>query len=150
MIGVEIKELQTINLVIYRPPDTKRNEFKVIIDAIKRIINENDNQKYTIILSGDFNFRFVEWNRNQSGGCSYSYKQGTSKEEKEQFLDLMEVCEDQCLVQIIEEPTRGENTLDLIFTNEVSLIKDIEVNKSNKSDHGRVEISTNFIKDENM
>merc|ERR1711888_315934 len=64
--------------------------------------------------------------------------------------DLMEVCDDQCLVQIIEEPTRGENTLDLIFTNEISLIKDIEVNKSNKSDHCRVEISTNFIiKEEN-
>merc|ERR1711984_48847 len=79
------------------------------------------------------------------------YKQGTSKEEKDQFLDLMEVCDDQCLVQIIEEPTRGENTLDLIFTNEVSLINDIEVNKSNKSDHCRVETSTNFIiKEENM
>merc|ERR1711984_37012 len=79
------------------------------------------------------------------------YKQGTSKEEKDQFLDLMEVCDDQCLVQIIEEPTRGENTLDLIFTNEVSLIKDIEVNKSNKSDHIRVEITTIFIiKEKNM
>ena len=151
MIGVEIKELQTINLVVYRPPDTKRAEFKVIIDALKSILNEMDNQKYTIILSGDFNFRFVEWNRNQSGACSHRYKQGTSKEEKDQFLDLMEVCDDQCLVQIIEEPTRGENTLDLIFTNEVSLINDIEVNKSNKSDHCRVEISTNFIiKEENM
>merc|ERR1712030_179462 len=135
----------------YRTWDTKRNEFKVIIDSLKSILNENDNQNYTIILSGDFNFRFVEWNRNQSGACSYRYKQGTSKEEKDQFLDLMEVCDDQYLVQIIEEPTRGENTLDLIFTNEVSLIKDIEVNKSNKSDHSRVEISTNFIiKEENM
>ena len=150
MIGVEIKELQTINLVVYRPPDTKRNEFKVIIDSLKSILNENDNQKYTIILSGDFNFRFVEWNRNQSRACSYRYKQGTSKDEKDQFLDLIKVCDDHCLVQIIEEPTRGENTLDLIFTNEVSLINDIEVNKSNKSDHCRVEISTNFIlKEEN-
>merc|ERR1712121_165403 len=79
------------------------------------------------------------------------YEQETRREEKYQFLDLMEVCDDQCLVQIIEEPTRGKNTLDLIFTNEVSLIKDIEVNKSNKSDHSTVEISTNFIiKEENM
>ena len=34
MIGVEIKELQTINLV-YRPPDTKRKEFKVILQSLK-------------------------------------------------------------------------------------------------------------------
>ena len=131
MIGVEIKELQTINLVVYRSPDTKRDEFKVILESLKNILNKIDNQNNTIILSGDFNFRFVEWNRNQSRACSYRYKQGTSKEEKDQFLDLMEVCDDQCLVQIIEEPTRGENTLDLIFSNEVSLINDIEVNKSN-------------------
>jgi len=37
MIGVEIKELQTINLVVYRPPDTKRDEIKVII-LIKKFI----------------------------------------------------------------------------------------------------------------
>ena len=53
MIGVEIKELQTINLVVYRPPDTKRDEFKVIIDSLKSILNEMDNQNYTIIVSGD-------------------------------------------------------------------------------------------------
>ena len=110
-----------------------------------------DNQNSTIILSGDFIFRFVEWNRNQSIACSYRYKQGSSKEEKDQFLDLIKVCDNHCLVQIIEELTRGENTLDLIFSNEVSLINDIDVNKSNKSDHCRVEISTNFIiKEENM
>ena len=43
MIGVEIKELQTINLVVYRPPDTKRDKFKVILDSLNKILNEIDN-----------------------------------------------------------------------------------------------------------
>ena len=48
------------------------------------------------------------------------------------------------LVQAIEEPTRGKNTLDLIYTNEISMIIQVEVMKSNLSDHDRVEITTNI------
>ena len=53
MIGIEIKELQTINLVVYRPPDTKRKEFKDILESLKNLLNKIDNQNNTIILSGD-------------------------------------------------------------------------------------------------
>ena len=48
------------------------------------------------------------------------------------------------MLQTIEEPTRIENTLDLMFTNEISLITMIEVNNSNHSDHNKVEVSTNY------
>merc|ERR1712105_412908 len=44
----------------------------------------------------------------------------------------------------IEEPTRKENTLDLMFTNEVSLVTMVEVTKSSYSDHGIIEMSTNY------
>merc|ERR1712215_233916 len=47
------------------------------------------------------------------------------------------------LVQIIEEPTRGENTLDLIYTNETSMIIQVENIKSTLSDHDRIEVTTN-------
>jgi len=30
------------------------------------------------------------------------------------------------MLQVIEEPTRNENTLDLLFTNEVSIITEVE------------------------
>ncbi|CAL4061309.1 unnamed protein product, partial [Meganyctiphanes norvegica] len=48
------------------------------------------------------------------------------------------------LIQIIEEPTREKNTLDLIYTNEVSMITQVEVMKSNMSDHDRIELTTNI------
>ena len=48
-------------------------------------------------------------------------------------------------MQIIDEPTRGENTLDLFFTNETSLVTDVDVNKSTKSDHSRIELSTRYV-----
>jgi len=39
------------------------------------------------------------------------------------------------LVQIIEEPTREKNTLGLVYTNEVSMITQVEIIKSEMSDH---------------
>jgi len=60
------------------------------------------------------------------------------------ILKTNEICDEQCMLQIIEEETRGKNTLDLIYTNEIGLVTDIVVNKSAISDHHIIEISTNY------
>ena len=49
------------------------------------------------------------------------------------------------MLQVIEEPTRKENTLDLMFTNEPNVVTEVEVNKKWISDHSRLEVSTNYI-----
>ena len=67
------------------------------------------------------------------------------KDEKDQFLELLMLCNEHCLIQISDEPTRGENTLDLFFTNETNLITDADINKSTKSDHSKIELSTKYI-----
>ena len=59
----------------------------------------------------------------------------------------MDLCSTKCMLQTIEEPTRGKNTLELFFTNEASLITSIGVYKSALSDHDLVEISTNYTVD---
>ena len=48
------------------------------------------------------------------------------------------------MLQMVEEPTRKENTLDLMFTNEANLVTAVEVNKSSYSDHNIIEMSTNY------
>ena len=48
------------------------------------------------------------------------------------------------LIQVVDEPTREENTLDLIYTNETSMIMNVESIKSSLSDHDRIEITTNI------
>ena len=148
MIGIEIKDIQTTNFVVYRPPNTKREEFKVILETLRNVWKKIGSHNNTIIMTGDFNFGFIEWTNNSSGACSYKFKKETSKDEKEQFMDLMALCDEYCLLQIIEDPTRGENTLDLFFTNEVSLINNIEIYASSKSDHSKIEISTGYIIDQ--
>merc|ERR1712090_109072 len=90
-----------------------------------------------------------------SGGCTWRYKTETktnrTNEVKMQFERLMKICDGKCMLQIIEDETRGKNTLDLIYTNEVGLVTDIDVNESAISDHNRIEISPNYkIKEEKI
>ena len=150
MVAIQIPEIQTINIVVYRPPKTKLQEFEIILNKIQEIFSNLDKPDPTIILSGDFNFPFVKWKRMTNNSCSWEYISNTNAtiDEKQQFEKLMEICNNQCMLQTIEEPTREENTLDLIFTNEVSLITMFEINKTKLSDHNMIEITTNYIIDE--
>merc|ERR1712002_845858 len=158
MVAINIPELQTINIVVYRPPDTIKIVFDKILDEIEKICRNTPKPEPTLILSGDFNFPFVKWNRMPSGACTWKYKTekketkpNISNDTRMQFVRLMEICDENCMLQVVEEETRGRNTLDLIYTNEVSLVTDIDVNESDISDHHRIEISTNYkIKEEKI
>ena len=66
-----------------------------------------------------------------------------TRDERDQFTKLIELTDKYNLVQAIEEPTRERNTLDLVFTNDISMFTHIEVTKSNLSDHNQIEITTN-------
>merc|ERR1712002_988155 len=138
MVAINIPELQTINRVVYRPPETKKSVFDKILNEIEKIFRNTQKPEPTIILSGDFNFPFVKWNRMTSGACTWRCEKITNiSNVRMQFIKLMKICDEQCMLQIIEEETRGKNTLDLIYTNETGLILDIDVNKSAISNHSR-------------
>ena len=120
--------------------------FTAIMNKINRILSEMETPEPTVILTGDFNFPFIEWKRSKVGACSWSMKQGTygTEDEKSQFHKMMEVMDKYHLVQAIEEPTRKENTLDLIFTNGIEIFKQVEVNRTIMSDHNLIEITTDI------
>ncbi|CAL4086617.1 unnamed protein product [Meganyctiphanes norvegica] len=149
MIAVHIEKLNIINIVVYRPPDAKANHFMKILDKIRDILSETRVPEPTVIMTGDFNFSFIEWIREENGGCRWEEKlrSGATSEGRKQFDKLNEEMDRFSLVQIIEEPTRKKNTLDLIFTNEVSMFTEIEISKSNLSDHDLIELSTNIKTD---
>jgi len=152
MIALSIPDMQTINIVVYRPPGTELKVFEVILKKIEENFQNLQKPDPTIILSGDLNFPFVKWNRQPEGGCDWKYKANTNatRNEKIQFEKLMEICNEKCMLQIIEEGTRNENTLDLMFTNEVRLITNVDVNTTSISDHKRIEVSTNFLLNDNQ
>ena len=146
VVAVEMPDVQTLNIVVYRPPGTKSHEFNPILDEIQNLFQNLEKPEPTIILSGDLNFPFVKWKRLPDNSCSWEYKSHTNAttDEKQQFEKLLEICNNQFMLQMIEEPTREENTLDLMFTNEINLVTQIEVTKSSYSDHNMIEMSTNY------
>ena len=82
--------------------------------------------------------------KKKSSTVAISVSRHSVKIEKGQLKKLLSICNNQFMLQTIEEPTRIENTLDLMFTNEISLIKMIEVNNSNHFSHNKVEVITNY------
>merc|ERR1711915_846215 len=100
-----------------------------------------------VIITGDFIFPFIEWSRNKEGACSWkkkSYPHGTLDEQK-QFNKMMEIMNKYHLVQTLEEKKRKDNTLDLVFTNNLDLIIQIDVTSIIMSDHDIIEIDTNIV-----
>ena len=98
----------------------------------KKIFQNMKKPEPTVLISGDFNFPFVIWKRMSSGGCAWNIKpkSNATQDEKMQFERLNNICEEQNMVQIIEEPTMERNTLVLIYTNEIKGSSSIRVAES--------------------
>merc|ERR1739845_212228 len=130
--------------VIYRPPDTCYNDFVNVMKKIEKLLSDMGTPEPSVIITGDFNFPFIEWSRNKEGACSWkkkSYPHGT-RDEQNQFNKMMEIMNKHHLVQTVEEKTRKDNTLDLVFTNNLDLITQIDVTNTIMSDHDIIENET--------
>merc|ERR1712240_149006 len=65
-------------------------------------------------------------------------------DEQKQFNKMMETMNKYHLVQTVEEKTRKDNILDLMFTNNLDLITQIDVTGAIMSDQD-IEIATNMV-----
>ena len=153
MMAINISTINTINIVIYRPPHTKSEDFCIILDKVEEMFSGMKNPNPNIILTGDFNFPFIRWKSNSLdsfNGCmsEYDVNTNTAADEKSQFERLIKLADQYNLIQTIEGPTREENgkssTLDLIYTNDIGNFREIGIYKSSMSDHHSIEITTGY------
>ena len=147
MVAIHIERINTINIVVYRPPDTKLKHFEDMMEKIENLLSKMNKPEPTVIITGDFNFPFIEWKRNELGACTPEKKPvtGVREDDRKQYEKMMEVMDKYHMVQSIEETTRKDkNTLDLIFTNQIDMIMKVEVTKTVLSDHDQIEITTNI------
>ena len=85
----------------------------------------------TVVVSGDFNLPFVDWNTD-----SIFPGRNVLASERSAAESVFRLMDDLFLEQIVDEPTRaGKNILDLVFVNSGDLIHDIRVTKTMLSDH---------------
>ena len=77
---------------------------------------------------GDFNFPDICWNYNTA-----------DREQSQRFLQCVG---DNFLTQLVREPTRGSNILDLLFVNREGLVGDVKVGGCwGQSDHEMLDFS---------
>ena len=134
---IKIKNFETLVICIYRPLDTNLEQFKETLETVQETIDEvsnNDSRCKFVLQFGDYNFPFVKWPSGTINENNMKNKdKSDAKKQAELFLDY---CQENFLVQYCLTPTRGKNILDLILTNNLSLIKNYTTIVNRKfSDH---------------
>ena len=117
-LWVDIKEgsHSVILGLVYRPPSASQE----INSSLWQEIDRASRYRQTCVI-GDFNFRNIDWNLM------------VGNRESEEFLKVLQ---DNFLKQLVTEPTRGNNILDLILTNREEIINQVDVGgKLANSDH---------------
>ena len=97
----------------YRPPSTDGTYLEKLDDSMAQLSNTNSN----VWLAGDFYLPHIDWQTDSI----------TSKCQNRQIHDqLLDIANSRSLSQVVTKSTRGENTLDLFFTNNDSLVNRVE------------------------
>ena len=73
-VGVYVKQFKLTIFNIYRPPDNDMSEklFIKCLENIQEYINNNSMTTKDIVLCGDFNFGFIDWESNDFDGRDVS------------------------------------------------------------------------------
>ena len=130
VLGVTLNKLEKklYLYLVYRPP---HQCLEKDIDLYRNLSNIIKNK--LCIVTGDFN-------------CPINWSDRTSDAQGKRLLDFTN---EEYLTQWVDEPTRGNNILDLVFTSEDNLISKLKVGeKLGKSDHSivRFNIDISFTK----
>lgn len=133
MLGVVLKNLkkELYLYLVYRPPHQTVEKDESLYSDLSAIVKDR-----FCIITGDFNCPKINW------------KERTADVEGKR---LLEFASEELLTQWVDEGTRGNNILDLVFSSEDDLISNLRVGeKLDKSDHSMIkfEIETKFSKKE--
>ena len=135
MVCCYLEASHTIVATIYRPPDSDPLSFSSLLSCLQQKIDKiSDNRRMPdLYILGDFNFPEIDW-KMPSSSSSLS----TSASELFDFMDKNQ------LSQTVTKPTRGNNTLDLIFTNVSRYIAEVSASPTILSDHSLVKALLGF------
>ena len=119
---IELDDDSRANVIVgvcYKSPIVSEHELKEMFSAIRHAA------KSRCLIVGDFNYPNIDWD---SWECS---------KDDDEFVDLIQ---DNFLFQHVRVATRGNNILDLVFSNEVSMVEDLKVLEHfSTSDHNMLE-----------
>ena len=98
---------------VYRPPpgrtSAEETSFTSCLNTLQEIITKHEGAD--IQIHGDFNMPLISWNTRDID------KKNRTTCEQNSAKKLLAFMQKNLLVQLVSEPTRNENTLDLLLTN---------------------------------
>jgi Reverse transcriptase (RNA-dependent DNA polymerase)/Endonuclease-reverse transcriptase len=104
--------------VVYFPPNHTENNEKIL----KEKLNEISDTTHEIFIIGDFNKPNINWENPDIHNSK-----------------LAQFCVENGMYQVVDEPTRGENILDLLFCSNPALLEKIQVKEPfANSDHNSI------------
>ena len=131
VLCLELKEANTIVMTVYRPPNCFQSRFQDVMEKINEIMEPYRHSSLEKVILGDFNFPGINWNNDTI--C------GNDKLQAQLLLDFMD---NHNFMQHIKEPTRKNNILDLVMTQNQTLVHNYEILKTALSDHNLIFIDT--------
>ena len=143
LLIIKISNINLIIILIYKPPDTTKDQFDIMIQKIRTVLDDQGTPSPNIIMLGDLNLPNMDWKMVENNVIP-EWKGRREHKEAKHAETLLSFCELFHLNQHITEPTRQSNILDLIFTNNESLINNIIISETIYSDHKLVEVQGNF------
>ena len=111
----------------YRPPDQSCDDFMLFNDQLTKIRSFSNGGKVPMVhVMGDFNFKNINWSTglNKSGAP-------LNNSDGQMLIDIMN---DHGLEQLVNFPTREQNTLDLLLTSLPNLFENVH-SQDKLSDH---------------
>ena len=148
LLVIYIEKIKLHLICVYRPPDTRKDEFTPIINQIDSYLSKISSV-HNVMIVGDFNFPFLAWYEAEDT-VIYRHKNGANSDEKIQAEMLLNLTDKYLLNQIITQPTRLNNTLDLVFLNSNDLIHQHHVEKISNSISDHDLINCEFNETESM
>ena len=133
---IKIKELKLLLFVVYRPGTSTVQSFTCTMNKISQEINlaQANGQYPNICGLGDYNFPEVCW----ENGMLPSPTTSSSQEGQNQNI-LLGFMRDHLLFQMVQDPTRMKNILDLIMVNDETIVSNYSQDINVKlSDHNTI------------
>jgi hypothetical protein len=124
---LHIEAFNLVMVTIYRPPDCSNEHFRQTMALISEKLEALGTPSPTILINGDFNMPEMRWHdRRMYGGTEMVRSQAGI------LLNFMDLY---TLDQLVQEPTRGLNILDLLLCNNHEMVAGCETEDTVLSDH---------------
>ena len=153
LIIVKIHQLDTVVCVAYRPPDTRHSEFSGLLRCLDETLSGLTSPVPSVVLMGDFNFpeSSMTWSCSQEGLLApvvAKHREEETlggKQDRLQAQQLVDLVDKYCLIQEVNLPTHGREILDLVFSNNCTLVSGVAVEDwSTFTDHRLVIVNTSY------